>query len=456
MIDKKAVSDLMKELGIKGQNRVWEFINTGDRNQVEVDDLIVRMSEEQRAESDRVIEFNDEPIVYPVYGLPLIEQAALDDMDSIARLPYVKQAAQMPDSHRVKEGHVPVGGVVVTHDCVLPGVVGNDIACSVASNITDISLGLDWFEENHKFLMYVLKEQTYFGMQYNPNDVALDPGYVEVMEDAHNIMELLHHPESKLLLKGLLGTMRNHYGTSGDGNHFIEIGYANVTPLDRGTRGLKVLARSTSPRLAILSHFGSRGLGSSIADFYLDKANRLNPVPKGMQDNAPLFFDTDMWAEDYWMLMNLAGKFAKNGHAYIQKTHNFAWAEDYGFVHRKGATPAHSSEYANIPATMGDKSKIVIGLGNMSYLESASHGAGRKMSRGHALKQGWEDVKTYVLREHGVHLIGGGSDEDPRSYKKIESVMHYQDESVKEIGEFTPLYCRMADPRFEWKKGKKK
>ena len=115
------------------------------------------------------------------------------------------------------------------------------------------------------------------------------------MEEAHNIMDNLIHPESRLLLKGLFETVRNHYGTSGDGNHFVEIGHSEGTVAKFFGRP-RYATHPGRRHLAVLSHFGSRGLGAAIADFYLDKANQLNPVPKGMEDNAPLYLGTNGWA----------------------------------------------------------------------------------------------------------------------------------------------------------------
>lgn len=479
-LDKKSLSELMKALGLKNRGAIWAYIKTEDRTDEQVRSFILKVKAEQDEQDNRPAIALNNPIVYRIFGQPIIERLALDDMAAIARLPYVKQAAQMPDSHRVKEGHVPVGGVVVTHDCVLPGVVGNDIACSVGGLYTNEPVNQEWFQDNTKSLRHILETYTYFGQEYNPFDAHYDTLFGGLFDSAHNIMDMLFHDESKKLLNSLLGTMRNHFATSGEGNHFIELGMSDLRPVNTGTRGLVILARERMTyNFAILTHFGSRGLGSHIANFYLNKANELHPVPKGMQDNAPLFFGTDQWAEDYWMLMSLCGDFASCGHSWIQQqvlqhiarrcdidfegltktvmtTHNFAWVEDEGFVHRKGATPAHAGQYANIPATMGDQSRIVVGMGNPDYLKSASHGAGRKMSRSQALKQGWEDVGTYVAREFGVTLIGGGSDEDPRSYKKIDEVMKYQTDSVKEIGRFTPFVCRMAEPQKTWGKNKKK
>lgn len=470
--DRKQIKELMDSFGLKGQARVWAYLKKNPyRSAVEA--YIEQCLKEEKAESERVtLEYRDISIAYKIFGKKLIQSEAIDDMNMIAKMPYTYNCALMPDGHRVKENHVPVGGVVITEDCVLPGVVGNDIACSVGLSVTDAPSYGSFWDGYHDAFDYILRNHTFFGIAYNPDDVNQSKGFLDVMERAHNIMDILVHPESKLLLKGLLGTARNHYGTSGDGNHFVEIGHSDGTVAE--FFGKKRFVTNNGRRyLAVLSHFGSRGLGSGIADFYLDKANVINPVPKGMEDNAPLYFDTDGWAEDYWLLMDWCGLFAENSHKYVHDRigyqmglrgveipnsyfiytkHNFAWATEHGFIHRKGATPADIGQLGVIPATLADESRIVVGLGNPDFLWSASHGAGRKMSRGVALKQGWKNVNEYARDDCGVNLIGAGSDEDPRSYKNIDDVMMFQMDSVKTLGNFKAVHCRMADPRFTWGK----
>lgn len=473
MIDKKALAELMKGMGIKNTARVWQRVKAG-AVQMEIDDLVIRVAQEEK-ETPKVVAMNEKSIDYTTFGKSIIERSAIEDMDAITRLPYVDAAALMPDAHRVKENHVPVGGVVLSKSAILPGVVGGDIACSVRYTATTQHAPRPYFADSVKAMDYVLRNFTYFGQEYNPGAIPELPEFIAIAgKDAlAELIELLTYDESKSLVRALAGTARNHFGTSGDGNHFVEIGTSNLIPTTNEWRPFRnPVSLKDYPTLAILSHFGSRGVGAEIARFYLRKANELNPMPKGMEDNAPLYFGDDEWAEDYYALMEWAGRFTEASHEYVHKRvlyaladrglyipdltqsiytrHNYAWANDDGIVHRKGATPAHAGEYGVIPATMGDASRIVLGRGNEASLYSASHGAGRVMSRGVALKQIQGDTHEYVMKEYGVTLIGGDKDEDPRAYKRIDAVMSYQEANVDSIGEFTPMMVRMAEPRFNW------
>ena len=492
-MDNKELKALMDALGIRAQVRVWNLVKTG-ANKWQIDELINQILDEQAISdkeqleaANKIIKLRKEGIPYKIFGQHLIEQVAIDDMNWIARLPYVVWLSLQADAHRVKEKHVPVGGVVKTLDCILPGVVGNDIACSVMLTVIDqVVNDQAWWDQFYDAFDYILRTYTYFGIMYNPLEVHGNPLFDEIgsPKAIEALVDQLQHEDAKKLVRKLAGTARNQFGTSGDGNHFIEIGYTDTTPVyiyngkdwPISRTGLRP---SPDSHLAILSHFGSRGVGAVIADYYLDLANELNPVPKGMEDNAPLFFDTDGHAEDYLVLMNWAGKFAQNSHAYIHDRlmvemskrgiidysqmskfsiytkHNFAWVKNDGIWHRKGSTPAPVAEYAMIPATMGDKSQIVIGLGNEESGDSASHGAGRKMSRSVALQHIHGDTAETVKKRYGINLIGGGNDEHPDAYKSIKEVMDEQKEIVKTVGTFRAVHVRMADPRVMPRKGRK-
>jgi len=380
-------------------------------------------------------------------------------MDAIMRLPYVTGGALMPDGHRVQENHVPVGGVVLAN-AVVPGIVGSDIACSVLLTITSQTLEDEWVEQAIPSIKYVLKHCTYFGQEINPQPVVFEQPF-------HRQDVKIETDTGRQVYDQVKKIARNHFGTSGDGNHFIEIGGVNVQHSSAG-----FLTTGRQRYLAVLSHFGSRAVGSTIADAFQSEATALYDMPKGMTD-APLDISTPL-GRDYWTLMNWAGEFAEAGHRWlhphvlqqlservllkyakchsIYSKHNFAWLTDQGILHRKGATPAEYGEYGVIPATMGDQTQVVMGLGNPDSMNSASHGAGRRFSRGAAIQQfGKSDTAGLLLKEYRVHLLGGGPDEDPRAYKQIKDVMEAQQTCVTSIGNFQPIVVRMADPRFLWR-----
>jgi len=163
--------------------------------------------------------------------------------------------------------------------------------------------------------------------------------------------------------------------------------------------------------------------------------------------------------------MNLAGDYASANHHQIHQRiaealgerpvlqvenhHNFAWKEKLidgteVIVHRKGATPAGEGVLGIIPGSMTAPGFIVKGKGNASSLNSASHGAGRLMSRSAAKQSITNKMVKQELAKHDVTLLGGGLDEAPMAYKDIRKVMHYQDELVEILGEFTPKIVRMC------------
>jgi tRNA-splicing ligase RtcB len=135
--------------------------------------------------------------------------------------------------------------------------------------------------------------------------------------------------------------------------------------------------------------------------------------------------------------------------ARVENHHNFAWKEIWNgeevIVHRKGATPASKNTLGIIPGSMTAPGFLVRGKGNESSINSASHGAGRQMSRTQAIKTITREEMRNVLKEHDVTLIGAGLDEAPMAYKDINTVMDAQKDLVDVIAKFTPKIVRMAD-----------
>jgi tRNA-splicing ligase RtcB len=166
--------------------------------------------------------------------------------------------------------------------------------------------------------------------------------------------------------------------------------------------------------------------------------------------------------------MELMGRYAAANHACIRQHiaenlgaqvfldlenhHNFAWREKHVVagverevvVHRKGATPAGAGVLGIIPGSMASPGYVVCGKGNPESLNSASHGAGRAMSRKAANEKfNWKDVNR-LLRERDVTLISTGLDEVPMAYKNIREVMAAQSDLVTTLGQFDPKLMRMA------------
>jgi tRNA-splicing ligase RtcB len=217
-------------------------------------------------------------------------------------------------------------------------------------------------------------------------------------------------------------------------------------------------------------------VGFKIANRYSKVAKEKHPkLEKSVADLAWLDLDGEE-GEEYWLGMQLAGRFASANHAVIhdkfskalgedaaakvENYHNFAWAEQVGgreaIVHRKGATPAGRGVMGVIPGSMGDPGYVVRGKGEEQSLNSASHGAGRRMSRSAAFKSISEETWKDYLAERSITLIGGSVDEAPMAYKEIEAVVGLQGDLVDLVGKFTPKIVRMDTGGKPWGKKKRK
>ncbi len=186
-------------------------------------------------------------------------------------------------------------------------------------------------------------------------------------------------------------------------------------------------------------------------------------LPKPLKHLAWLDLDSEPGSE-YFAAMNLMGEYAAANHEIIHQRvakaaglkiattvenhHNFAWLEEHDgedvVVHRKGATPAGEGVLGVIPGSMATPGYVVRGKGKAESLNSASHGAGRVMSRRKAGETfRWSHVKPQ-LREADVELLSAGLDEVPGVYKDIHTVMAAQTDLVDVVARFDPRIVKMA------------
>ncbi len=259
------------------------------------------------------------------------------------------------------------------------------------------------------------------------------------------------------LLRRLHGKAVRQLGSSGSGNHFVELGRIEVFPQNE-------LGLAAGMYTAILSHSGSRGLGANVAKHYTDIAMAKCKLPTEAKHLAWLDLDSEA-GQEYWLAMNLAGAYARACHdvihanicealgaevlATVENHHNFAWKETLHdgnayIVHRKGATPAGAGVAGIIPGNMVAPGYVVRGMGNESSLNSAAHGAGRRMSRQKAKHAITMSSLKKVVQSERVTLIGGSAEEAPLAYKDIELVMKSQTTLVTVEGKFYPRVVRMA------------
>jgi tRNA-splicing ligase RtcB len=398
------------------------------------------------SETEVAIDLRQKPLPYSAWGSASMDAATILQMENALRLPVSVGGALMPDAHL---GYgLPVGGVLATKDAVIPWAVGVDIACRLRLSVFELSPHV--LGQRKNALKEILVRNTTFGAgKGRPS--AEKPAEHEVLDD----------PAwgATRFLKGLKETAYSQLGSSGSGNHFVEWGVFEATGSTSAIEPLKEGDRF----LALLSHSGSRGVGFKIANRYSKIAKEKHPkLEKAAADLAWLTLSSEE-GEEYWLSMELAGRYAAANHTVIhdrlaralgvepvfstEHHHNYAWREEWRgeevIVHRKGATPAGSGTLGIIPGTMADPGYLTLGLGNENSLNSASHGAGRAMSRSQAFKTLDEGAWRNALKERGITLIGGSLDEAPGAYKRIEEVMSWQTDLVDILGTFRPVMVRM-------------
>ena len=398
------------------------------------------------------VSLNQTGIQFYIFGREHIEEGAINQMYQAAKLPVAVAGALMPDAHH---GYgLPIGGVLATENAIIPYGVGVDIGCRMCLSVFDIDP--KELLQRESFFSRELNEATLFG-----------GGRQFEIAGKHEVLDRKEFDEIKIL-KPLQAKAARQLGSSGSGNHFVEFGEIEISDKD------EILGIAPGKYLGLLSHSGSRGLGATIANHYTQLAKQKRQLPGEAKNLAWLGLNEEEGME-YWLAMNLAGDYASANHHIIhakiarqlgstpvkmvENHHNFAWKEVYEgkevIVHRKGATPAGKNVLGIIPGSMTAPGYIVKGKGESSSLSSASHGAGRKMSRTLALHSITQNALKNELDKHGVTLLGGGLDEAPFAYKNIDEVMQSQLHLVEAVGKFTPKIVKMdgTPPRKKkWRK----
>jgi tRNA-splicing ligase RtcB (3'-phosphate/5'-hydroxy nucleic acid ligase) len=404
------------------------------------------------------------PAPHRVWGSGL-EPEALAQMARACDLPVAVAGALMPDAH-VGYG-LPIGGVLATENAVIPYAVGVDIACRMRLSVLDLPPEELDHESGRDRLAAAIERETRFGV-----------GAEFEKHREHAVLDADWSVSS--VTKQHRDRAARQLGTSGSGNHFVEFGVLTIEHADQrhaphapgnpvhGSGWRFDLAPGRY--LALLSHSGSRGVGASVCAHYSNIALTLHPeLPKELAHLAWLDLSTQPGRE-YWDAMNLMGAYASANHecihrhilrqlgaeaiAYVENHHNFAWKERHDpgdgrgerdlVVHRKGATPADQGVLGVIPGSMSAPGFVVRGLGSAPSLRSASHGAGRVMSRSKARDTfAWGNVRRQ-LDAAGVHVLSAGIDEVPGVYKDIHAVMAAQRDLVEPIARFDPRLVKMA------------
>ncbi len=369
-----------------------------------------------------------------------IESQALTQLRNIASLPWVAHVAVMPDVHFGKGA--TVGSVIGMRGAVSPAAVGVDIGCGMGAVRT--SLVAADLPESLRRIRSDLESAIPVGF-----DAHLEPVKPRDPRLKGEVKELLDgFAELDPAVKDLGGRAAKQLGTLGGGNHFIE------------------LCVDTEARVWLMLHSGSRNIGKSLAEVHMARAKKLKHnralvdpdlavFLAGTEEMAAYRRDLD-WAQHYAMLnrrlmFDLYTEVVRRHFPQVAFDepvlchHNYVAEETHHgeslLVTRKGAISARAGQLGVIPGSMGTRSFIVRGLGNAESLHSASHGAGRKMSRGEAKRQ--FNVKDLAEQTAGVECRkdGGVLDEIPGAYKPIEQVMEHQKDLVEVVAELKQVLC---------------
>ncbi|MDH5588802.1 MAG: RtcB family protein [Gemmatimonadota bacterium] len=380
-----------------------------------------------------------------------------------------EMAALMADGHL---GYVmPIGGVAAYRDRVSVVGVGFDIACGNAAIMTDLTttglLGMGRAEldrdptrvASHPTLN-VLADQLFdelsfgVGRRNQADDAPVDDPLFE--DDGWSVL-----PTKRGVRHNLMGKARSQLGTIGSGNHYVDV-FAD----EEG-------------RIWVGVHFGSRGFGHTVASGFLALSQGGRWGDRA-QEKEVLLDIREGIGEEYWALMNLAGRYAYAGREWVARKvvsmlggreldlvhnhHNFAWKEEHGgeelVVVRKGATPAWPGQRGFVGGSMGDDAVILVGSEEgtekqASALFSTVHGAGRVMGR-MAAKGKWKrgelvrpglishEMMGGWLVKKGVVRRGGDLDEAPQAYRRLPEVLAAQGDTVKVQHTLRPLIVCMA------------
>ncbi|MER6560071.1 RtcB family protein [Streptomyces sp. NPDC001027] len=373
-----------------------------------------------------------------------VEEGALQQLRNVATLPWIKGLAVMPDVHYGKGA--TVGSVIAMRGAVCPAAVGVDIGCGMSAVKT--SLTANDLPGDLSRLRSKIEQAVPVGR--GMHDDLVDPGRFHGLAAGG-------WDDFWSRFDGVAETVRfrreragRQMGTLGAGNHFVE------------------LCTSEDGSVWLMLHSGSRNIGKELADHHIGVAQRL-PHNQGLVDRDLAVFISDTpqmaayrndlyWAQEYAkynrtimmaLLKDVVRKeFKKAKPTFEQEIschHNYVAEERYEgmdlLVTRKGAIRAGSGEYGIIPGSMGTGSYIVKGLGNEKAFNSASHGAGRRMSRTAAKRR--FSTKDLAEQTRGVECRkdSGVVDEIPGAYKPIEQVIDQQRDLVQVVAKLKQFIC---------------
>ncbi|WP_116113936.1 RtcB family protein [Amycolatopsis ruanii] len=373
-----------------------------------------------------------------------VEDAAMRQLHNVANLPWVHGLAVMPDVHYGKGA--TVGSVIAMRDAVSPAAVGVDIGCGMSAVRT--SLTADHPPDDLGRLRRRIEDAVPVGFAMHRTPV--DPAHVPGTGGWNEFWQAFGHLHTGV--QNLRDRARAQIGSLGGGNHFIEVCLEQGGP-DAG-------------RVWLMLHSGSRGIGNELAKRHIDIARKL-PHNADLPDRDLAVFvagtpEMEAYRRDLFWAQEYAARNRATMVALVQQAvadtvpgvrfdepischHNYVAEETYDgvdvLVTRKGAIRAGSGDLGIIPGSMGTGSYIVRGLGNETSFHSASHGAGRRMSRTKARK-------TFTAADLAAQTSGvecrkdeGVVDEIPAAYKDIDSVIRAQTDLVEVVAHLKQVVC---------------
>jgi tRNA-splicing ligase RtcB len=373
-----------------------------------------------------------------------VEDGAMRQLQNVATLPWIKGLAVMPDVHYGKGA--TVGSVIAMHGAVCPAAVGVDIGCGMSAVKT--SLTANDLPGDLSRLRSKIEQAIPVGR--GMHDTMVDPGRLHGFPTAG-------WDDFWSRFDGVADAVRfrrdraaKQMGSLGSGNHFIEF------------------CLDETGSVWLMLHSGSRNIGKELAEYHIGEAQKL-PHNQGLVDRDLAVFVADtpqmtayrndlFWAQEYAkynraimmaLFQDVVRKEFKKARVTFDRVischHNYVAEERYDgmdlLVTRKGAIRAGSGDFGIIPGSMGTGSYIVKGLGNDASFNSASHGAGRKMSRSAAKRRFTTRDLEDQTRGVECRKDSGVVDEIPGAYKPIEKVIDQQRDLVQVVAKLKQVVC---------------
>lgn len=371
-----------------------------------------------------------------------IEPQAVQQLRNVAALPWAYGVRVMPDVH-LGVG-ATIGTVIASEQAISPSAVGVDIGCGV--NAVRTNLTREFIEDDLHKLRLAIEAAVPVGFNSHDKTVKVDgKGWDKFWGGFKDL-----HPG----VQDREGRAHSQMGTLGGGNHFIE------------------LCEDSKGEIWITLHSGSRNIGKELAERHIEIAMNL-PQNQDLPDKNLAVFLRDTpemqayrrdleWAQEFAMrsrsvMMALVRDVLRKQYPdlvsfdqEINCHHNYVAEEEIDgrmmLVTRKGAIRAGKGDLALIPGSMGTGSYIVSGLGNPDSYQSASHGAGRRLSRGAAKRAfaGDDEGATAIKDQLGSiesRRDSGILDELPGAYKSIHDVIKAQDNLVDVVQHLQTILC---------------